>query len=416
MIIWCIVFLYTSRIFAYFHIPSIINFAHFGFLLIAIIMGLSQSIITTKRSMIIPALALALLISFSGIVNLVAPFNILLTFLIIAEPFIIAHFSLSWEDSTYINIENIILVLSFFNLIISYFQYFVLGYIDDAVTGIFLQMGSGAHLNGAFAMGVGAYVLYRIFVCDSRHKIAGIIYSILQFGVIILADNKQSLLGFAMGAIILLFLNAKDVKQTFKTIFLLILGATVVYYFTFSLLEKISTWTSDTSEMLLGVKAKFSFIEYLKNLRTSPLQVIFGFGPGMTLSRVARILPDYSSVGFWGITISNITAFFKSIYSNSWIMISSSIWTFYFSWASFYGDLGIAGVIAVFMLYISFYKNFCRKTMAKYFWAVVISHGFIFDWLEEPSFVVAYFLLIILINSDVDKVKSQKRLLYMFLK
>lgn len=410
LILLCICSLLGSRLLDAVGMPSIVNFVHFAFFILAVIVGVNH--LTIQRTILnVSILLVFCTVVISSVFNFIAPLNLILTLLILLEPFVISSLSKGWSSEMYIKIENILCAFSLLNLLISYVEYFILGYIDDAVSGIFVGMGSGAHINGSFSMLMGIYYIYAVYKKSSRvTRIKGMILGILHFAVIVMCDNKQSIMGFGIGLAILLLLNAKDVKKFLCTLFVLIVGVLIVYILTFSVLGKIMTWVSNPAEMIMGINAKLSFIESLNDFRENPVQFLFGFGPGMTLSRVARILPDYQSLSFLGVTYSDITQYFKMVYANSWIMISSSMWAFYFSYASFFGDLGIVGLCLIVKMYLSFYKQFCTKSISKLLWATVLAHGFIFDWLEEPSFLLPYFLVILLINFEITDYNLRKRI------
>lgn len=410
--ILCILSLFISRILVYFHFPSIINFLHFALLIMAMIISLKKGTIHFKDSMSGIMLLTTMVIILSTIINSVKPLNCILVLLILLEPFIIANSSINWKENYFVKIENILIKLSIINLLISYFQFFFLKMVDDDVTGIFFGMGSGAHINGAFSMITALYLIYYS-TKKNFSKTRCILISLLLLFVVIMCDNKQSILAYGLAAIMLLILNSKNIKQTFITILLIAFGALIVYILTFSVLGKITTWTSKPDEIVMGMNAKFSFIENLDNFRTDNLTYLFGFGPGMSFSRIARMLPEYSSLDFLGTSISPINATFYNIYLNSWIMLSSSMWSFYFSWASIFGDLGIIGLLTIVALYFKFYKIFCSKTINKYVWAIIVCHGLIFDWLEEPAFVVSHFIIIILLNHDFS---DDNRFIYKLLR
>lgn len=407
---WCIVSLFVSRILVAIGFPSIINFLHFVFFLFLIIFLVSHTRKIKKNNLNIAIVVVAICIFISAIVNFVKPVNTILMLLIILEPFVIIAITRKWDINTYVKVENILVILSFLNLLISYFQYFVLGYVDDAVTGIFIGMGSGAHINGAFSMAIGTYIMYC--ACQKKLKksiISGTVVTILHYAVIIMCDNKQSILGYGMGLVVVILLSAKNVKNFFKTLLCLVVAIVGVYILSTTVLWKMTNWLSNPENMMLGIDMKFSFIESLKSFRENGLQVLFGFGPGMTLSRVARLLPEYGGLSAFGVTDSSVIEFFKNVYADSWIMQSSSIWTFYFSYASFYGDLGVVGLVAIVSMYIVFYKSFCHKLLPKFLWATILAHGVIFDWLEEPAFVLCYLLIIILIDAEIYKSDANGR-------
>ena len=401
---FAIIFLFISRLLVFFHFPSILNFFHFIFIIIGIIWSLFSPT-NINHNLSIPILLIAIEILLSGTINFVGFFNIILCLIMVIEPFVIANNSIEWEEKNYIFIRKFLSIISLINLLISYFQYFVLGFFDDDVRGIFLGMGSGAHINGAFSIIMAIYCIYLTYnkytKCDYTKKVIYSIYAILLLFIVVMCDNKQSILAFALGAILLIIFGSSNIKQTLKNLFFVTIGIAIVYLLTFSILSKITIWTSNIDEITMGLESKFSFINYLKHFDSSNIRKIIGFGPGMTLSRLARLLPEYSSYDFLGITISPMTSFFKKIYSDSWIMLSSSMWTYYFSWAAFYGDLGFMGVICIIFAYIKVYKYFCKNNVSRWIFYSMIVHGMIFDWLEEPAFVVSCILIMILINNDI---------------
>lgn len=398
LILMCIWALMGSRIICAFGAPSILNFLHFGFLIILITLDVIKGNLLLN-TFTLSLMGLIIIILISAILNLIAPVNTLLTILILIEPFILISGSSRWQNSLFVKTENALIFFSLLNLIISYYQYFILKLIDDDVRGIFLKMSSGAHLNGAFAIVMSIYFIHVGFMTNSlKCKVKSVIIAFLQLAIVVMCDNKQSILGYGIGLMLLVFANVKNVKVFLKTVGLFILGILFVYLLTFSVFSKILTWVDNPEYMLMGIKLKFSFIEILKIFRNNPIQLLIGFGPGMTLSRVARLLPEYKSLSFLGVTYSEISEYFKFLYSQSWLMQASSLWMYYFSYASFYGDFGLLGLGAMINAYRNTFNKFCKTNLTKYLFWVVLAHGFLFDWLEEPSFMVTYFITIILLE------------------
>lgn len=407
LIYFCVLSLLGSRLIVYLGFPSIVNFVHFGFLLLIILLNvLSGKVKRNKYTVYL--IILACIIIFSALINFVAPLNTILTLLILLEPFILVCSFNKWSDIFYIKMENMLVVFSMISLFLSYFQFFVLKFKDDDVRGIFLQMGSGGHLNGAFSIIMAIYFLFIAFNYKSSNKrFFSIVLSIMFLAIVVMCDNKQSILGYGLGLVLLLLSNVKNYKRFAKNLFIMVIGLIVFYFLTNSVLSKVLTWLNNIEYVFEGIQLKFSFIKVLRENRSNIFQLFFGFGPGMSLSRVARLLPEYKSLSFLGISFSLITQQFKDFYATSWLMQASSLWMFYFSFASFFGDLGIFGLVTMIMLYIKSIKKFCNNQLSRYLLFVVCSHGLLFDWLEEPSFMVVYFLIIVLIGHKWEGEKGR---------
>lgn len=408
---WCILCLLGSRLLVALGFPSIFNFLHFAILIIIVVLKITKEKLC-KNGYTICLLVMTTLILVSSILNVIAPLNTALTILILLEPFILVANCEKWNENYCIRIENMLTIFSLVNLVLSYFQYFILHLRDDDVRGIFLRMGSGGHLNGAFSIVMAIYYIYIARKYEKNPKIRAGLYtiSILCLFIVIMCDNKQSILGYGIGLLLLLLSNVKNLKIVFKNFVIICCGIVVFLFLSQNILSKAMTWLGNMNYVIDGIYLKFSFIEVLREYRSSLIQLFFGFGPGMTLSRVARLLPEYQSLSFLGVSYSNVTQHFKDIYAGSWLMQASSLWMFYFSFASFFGDLGLFGLIGMITLYIASVKKLCHNQLSRYLMFVVFSHGLLFDWLEEPSFMVVYLIIIVLINYDW-KTKN-KRLIF----
>lgn len=397
----CVFSLLGSRLIVFLGFPSILNFFHFIVLLVIIFLFILKGKVK-KNKYTFALLTVAFTVLLSSLFNFIAPFNTVLMLLILLEPFLLVNTYEKWDEIFFLKMENMLVLFSIINFILSYFQFFILKFRDDDVRGIFLKMGSGGHLNGAFSLVMAVYFLYIAF----RYKrclverISLMILSIMYLIIVLMCDNKQSILAYGLGAVFLSFSNIKNIKIFIKNLIIIALGSFVFYLLLSNILPKALSWLNNMEYVCEGIRLKLSFIETLRNNRSNIFQLFFGFGPGMTLSRVARLLPEYRNLSFLGISYSNITQQFKEFYSTSWLMQASSLWMYYFSFASFFGDLGLIGLWSIVILYKESIKKLCKNQEAKYLIFVVISHGLLFDWLEEPAFMVVYFLIIILIGHE----------------
>lgn len=407
LIYTCILSLLGSRLIVSVGVPSIFNFVHLGILIIIIFMQIKKGKILKSRYNVclIEVVCIALL---SSAINHIAPLNIILFLLILLEAFILVSSYEKWSERFYVKIENMLILFSLTNLILSYYQYFVLGLIDDDVRGIFLRMGSGGHLNGAFSIVMAVYFMFITLTYNhSINKIPLIVISVMNFAIVLMCDNKQSILGYCLGLVFLSVSNIKNIKKFIKSILIILLSFSILFFLISSLLPKAVSWLNNMDYVFEGIRIKLSFIETLRSNRTSILQLFLGFGPGMTLSRVARILPEYHSLNFLGVSSSNVTQQFKDFHAESWLMQSSSLWMYYFSFASFFGDIGLVGLVGMIKLYKESVKRLCNNQLSRYLMFVVVSHGLLFDWLEEPAFMVVYFVVIVLIGHKWESTKGR---------
>jgi hypothetical protein len=128
----------------------------------------------------------------------------------------------------------------------------------------------------------------------------------------------------------------------------------------------------------------------------SPLDWLFGLGPGHTVSRLGVwFLKDYSSIlKPLGATTNPISQEAMNFCGSSWLCSGSTFFMPIFGWAGIWGDLGLLGVGAYLFLGYLAWQYFGLDDSSKITSLAVFVLGFIFTQMEEPGFML--FIVLIL--------------------
>jgi hypothetical protein len=393
-------------------IPSIINFLHFA--LVPFTFGVV--LLTTKSKnakqikvskQILFALLVWLTVEFaSALLNGVGIINIVLHFLMFNEPamLLLAIVTIPMSPETIDRFRNYILGFGFFNLIFALLQGFVLRWdisgrspcsgLDgvDTITGVFICQGAGVIVSASVSLALAVYFL-SLRNSPLWLRILPLIGCFLQ---IVIADAKQVLIVGGVAFALMSLANVKDIRKTILIVIGAFVGFQIFWWaiFNFEFLSAFAGWVRPDLYGPDGEATKFKMfgIEVIASHMKSPLQQLFGLGPGHTVDRLGMVmLKEYKHLldplGATKTTLSD-EVWIKA--EDSWLANGSTMFSPFFSWAALWGDLGIIGLIAYFHLYSLIWRHIATDDLSKFQILSVFVVGFIQSGMQEPGFMLFF--------------------------
>jgi len=408
LVLLVVFFSMFSRTLTAMGVPSVVNFLHF--LLVTILFSLSLTKVRENISVgfIGGLLSLLMLLVISALINGAGLINIVLDFLLLSEPFMLLFVmtSVRWKKSSYKRFQFWLIVIVSIHIIISYYQGVVLGHNSDDVVGLFLNMGAGSHIAGAFSLTAAVYVLFVLREWPFWFKVGS---SLACFGVVILSDSKQVIAVFLVALIIMFFLKTSDLKKAVKYLLLAITLITVVIIAANTIFPALNTW-SQMSLLVQGVEQKFSVFSIIISYYDSFSNWLFGLGPGHSVGRLGFLANDYSDyLQPLGITNSLATNAVWNAHQGHFISNSitgSSMFSLFFSWAGVWGDLGMFGLVVYLSLWWQVWRKVCVDDISKYFLLTILVFGSVFSWMEEPEYMIFMVCVIGLRWQNVQRTKQ----------
>jgi hypothetical protein len=320
-----------------------------------------------------------------------------LDFVLLAEPFLLLVLIVSQSMSAS-NIKHfwiLILVTIIIHTALAYYQYLSVGHEDpDLVKGLFIEQGAGHHVAGAVALTAAVYFFSSLELIPN---VLRPLISALVAAVVVLSDSKQVIAVFLLSLLALLVLKVRNIRRFSQYLCLSFASAGIVALAAYTIIPSLSFW-ADVSKVQQGLEAKFSIVPIVTSHYNSPLNLLFGLGPGHTVGRLASLLPEYREhLDVLGATVSPVTETAAvqreaNYLSNS--VTGSSMWSPFFFWAGLWGDLGIAGCVAYLFLWYIVFREICRNELSHYFVFTILIFGMVFSWLEEPGYMLFVIALI----------------------
>jgi len=403
LITYVLFFAMFSRVLSSVGLPSVINFLHFPLVFLLFVFMLTKSDSIIFRRFVHVAIIFFMLIICSAFINEAGAINVILEFILLIEPLLLVFciFSLKWSEKSIIRFRSGILLIISIHLIFVLFQYFVLGHVGDNVTGVLLGLGAGAHLSGAIAMSAAIYFfLYGRSLQDESQDKYKMFYFLLAFLLVysaVFSDAKQVFAVFLLALIMLTLLTLTDIKKTILLSVVIVLSCLVLYEASRTIFPALQHW-AETDTLKEGLSQKFYVFSIITNSFDTFLNYLFGEGPGHTVGRLAMLLPDYySQLSDMGATISRVTSAVWVEHQGHYMSNSitgSSMFSLFFSWAGIFGDLGFLGLSVYLYMYYMVWNTICSDLFSKFTLITVFIFGWVFQWLEEPQYMLFIMSLI----------------------
>jgi hypothetical protein len=407
-------FLFT-RVLVFVGLPSSINHIHYLLIFMSYLWSLafikdSQNISLNKLIFLF-----VLFILVSTLYNKISKFNFIVYTLIILEPFFYYTFlirvKLSLTDQKFI--KKIIILFSFLNTLICYIQYFIYNLRNDDVQGLFINLGAGHHVAGFVATLTATYVF---FLTKLNNYIKFTIILILV-SVNILSDAKQVVLSFVIALFIfylIKFFKTKNITYILKILFNT--GLMIILIYILYSINKVyfsPYFSKNIDEIKEGLDLKFSIFELFKYYHYSYLNNFFGLGPGQTTSRLAIMIPDYQDFLFFNFSINELTNIIWIFQQSNYITATStgsSLFAPFFFWGGIYGDIGSLGVLIYLILWQQILKLNEYDEYSIFLVILVLLKGIVFNWPEEPPFILLIVSLLAIRFYDIKNSKNIENL------
>ncbi|MBD1847822.1 hypothetical protein H6F89_31445 [Cyanobacteria bacterium FACHB-63] len=385
-------------------IPSAINFLHFVAIPFA-----CGSVLLSSRSKdpkqvaisknLLFSLFLFLIVVFaSALLNEAGIVNAALSYLLLAEPFILilTIVSIPMTIEGYERFRKWILQAAMINMLFAYVQKYVFRMdkligLEDNIKGIFIGQGAGHVLGGSVAMTFAAYYFVTAKAKPLWFRIAIVLAC---FNHIIISDTKQVLLSFIVAYILLYLINIRDIKKTLIYLILAAVFLSVFYWaiYKFEALKPFTVWIRpeiygpDGEATLL----KFAAFRIVPQHFHSPLNWLLGLGPGHTVGRLGGWMLHvyWNLLAPLGATIHLASKQVWMAVGQSWLGDQSSMFSPLFGWAGIWGDLGPLGLASYFYMAFLVWRYICVSDLSKYLMLTVFVFGLILSQLEEPGYTL----------------------------
>jgi len=386
--------------------PEALEFADFGIVIVALGAAMmswlaSDRDLPAAHGQIVRAIAaFAGAIVISAVVNVTAIERLVVGLLLTLEPFLLicAIVIAPPPSSGRRTLWRLMAGIAFLQVPIAISQ--SLSSTDpDVVKGTLLEAGAGHHvMAGGLVVGLFA----AIGVLKSRFAIAVLAIGVLIIGA--LADAKQVMLVAPIafvGAAILVgtsgngALNRRRIGQA-----ILFTLASILVLLTLAPIDSTIDTLNRTRDTGGGKPALTAALA--DDLITSPLQGAFGYGPGETVSRFGYLTTILESSSLAarqvGLGPGKLTLFYDDLVSSSGFVADSSFSSGQSSLLGIAGDYGFLGLAAVGAVLLRIMNTLRRQgtrlaQSALAAWLMAIPLAYVFDWLEQPPFMLMIALL-----------------------
>ncbi|MBQ0799823.1 MAG: hypothetical protein KBT63_11115 [Porticoccaceae bacterium] len=386
-----------SRVASYVGFPSVINFVHFPLVFLSFVLVIRASKSAITKPFLYAGIVLFLLILFSSIINEAGFVNALLDFVLLMEApvFALCIISVKWSGKGVLIFRRGMVFVAIVHLMFILYQRFVQGYSGDDVEGLLIGMGAGSHLSGAIALSLAVYFillgeeLYGRF--SFRYITMCIPISILFAATVVFSDAKQVFAVFLVASALLTMITLHSFRKVFFLTVSIFASCIVLYKMSQTVFPELSNWV-EIDLLKEGFVQKFSVFGVIFDAYDSFLNVLFGLGPGHTVGRLAMLLPEYSSyLDKLGATVSPLTTEIWVLHQGHYMsnsLTGSSMFSLFFSWAGIFGDIGLVGLSVYLYIYYLVWKHVSVDLFSKFLVITVMVFGWVFQWMEEPQYML----------------------------
>jgi hypothetical protein len=398
--------------------PPAINFIHFLVIPLVLWIAISSTHTKNRRQIAISLevmgglLILLGVILASALLNKAGVINVFLEYMFLAEPFmlLLAMICIPISSARLEKFKSWIFIFAIINLVLAVAQYVLLikgilaiprMSLPDNVQGVFYLTGAGNYIS----VSVSLYVALYYFINYKKTSLWSRGFWLLaSFYQLLISDSKQVLLVFMAAAMLLVLTKVQDIGKLLTYLIILILGL-VSFYLAIENLSNLPglgafkhwigrTWLYGPNG--LGTQTKISGIRIVASYFESPLNWLFGLGPGHTIGRLGGwVLKEYSQMLIpLGSTIHPVTMQVHDVMAASWLAQESTLFSPFFSWAGIWGDLGFLGLGAYLYLNYIVWVRIGRDDFSRFMILTNFVYGLIFTQMEEPGQVLTVAILI----------------------
>ncbi|MGC1306809.1 MAG: hypothetical protein WA885_06240 [Phormidesmis sp.] len=378
--------------------PSPINFAHFAFVPLACGFALFNTRIQDRRQIsTVWTLISVLLIFFtvnllSALLNGAGLINVILNFLLLAEPFImlLTITSIPLSINRIKQMKNWVAIFAIYNLALAYFQRYVLGATNpDFIYGAFFSIA------GATVSSIVSLIFSIYYLTSEKDKPLWMrsLPLVAAFWQIIISDTKLVLGSFIVG-----FILFSLSKVSSKTLIYVILGMILLWGSFWAIaniefLEAYAIWiqpelfTNPDSEFY---RAKLTAFREVPEYYDSFLSYLFGVGPGHGVGRLGGwMMEKYSylldPLGATHPYLEMSSDVMAAAASESRNVLGTAMYGPLFSWAGIWSDLGIVGLGSYLLVWLVVWRYYCLHDFSRYLVMATFATGLFPGYLEEPG-------------------------------
>lgn len=390
--------LFFSRLIDVLGAPEIVNFVHFavipfvcGFALVNTRTQDRQQISGTW-ALIGGLLTLLGVMLASAILNGASIVNVVLDYLLLAEPFmmLLAVISIPLSPIRLLQVRKGLMSFAFFNLFLAFFQAFVLSRGNpDLVYGVFFSLAGGS-LAAIVSLTFGIYYFLSAKAAPKGLRFFVLFASIWQ---IFISDTKLVLGSFLAG-----FMLLSLTKISNRTLVYLIVGGSLIYGFLWGVqnlefLKDYALWIKPEYYLSLDtefMRAKTMAFKVIPTYYDSFWNSLLGLGPGHTVGRLGgwmmekywdMLEPIGASRPFPAIPSEVV----NGALAESKNVAATAMFQPMFSWAGIWGDLGLLGLGAYLLVWGLIWKYFCPGDFSRFLILTTFATGFFPGYLEEPG-------------------------------
>jgi hypothetical protein len=333
--------------------------------------------------------------------------NAIVSFMMLGEPFmfLLAFSCIPLTIKSFNRIRNFLYCSVFINLLLAAAQKPLIdagrlnaGGLDgtDGCGGVFFVSGAGNYVSATVSF---AFALY-FFQQKTVPLWIRVVVALAALWHLLFSDSKQLVLAYGVAWLLLILVSSKDVLKTLKLVIGIVLTGFIGVWLAQNV-EAFKAYTSWARPELYGSNglawyAKFYSIQLILDHYESPLNWLFGLGPGHTVSRLgAWFLRDYAAIlGPLGSTRTTIGQESMDFVAGFWLTSGSSLFSPIFGWSGIWGDLGLLGLTAYLYLGYLVWHYFGQTDMLKLTLLSIFVIGCIFTQMEEPGYMISMTFLL----------------------
>ncbi|MDF5715936.1 MAG: hypothetical protein PUP93_19135 [Rhizonema sp. NSF051] len=399
---------FYPRIISAYGVPSVINFVHFLVVPFALVVAIVKTPTKDRRQIaisweiIVGCLLLLGAMLASALLNHAGEINVFLDYTLLAEPFLLllAIICLPLSSEHLQRIRVCLLGSAVFNFLLACVQPFMLevGLLPksaydgaDAVQGVFYASGAGNYVSVSVSLSVAIYYFLYAKTVSIWFRIFCILATFYQ---LILSDSKQILLVFMMAWLLLSVTKFSNVSKALLYLITVIVFILCFYW----AVENVDyegfasfKWWLSRSELYgpdgVAIRTKTAGIRIVLSYYKSPLNWLFGLGPGHTIGRLGGwVLRDYGKLLLpLGATVHPASTESWNTLLTSWLAVESSMFEPMFTWGGIWGDLGIIGLSAYLYLAYIVWTRLAKDDFSKFLLLTMFVYGWIITQMEEPG-------------------------------
>jgi hypothetical protein len=390
-------------------VPSTVNFVHFATVSFCCGVALVKTRARNRQQIAITGtliwglLILLGVMIVSALLNDVGPINVVMHFLMLGEPFLllIAIICTPISPINLKRLKNWIAVCAFINLLLAYIMWPVtyadllprngMGY-EDSIQGVFYLSGAGNTVSTSVSLTFACYFLVNAKNVSLLFRLLLLAAALVQ---LIISDSKQIVFVFLLAGVIFALTKIKELSKA------------IIYAILFVIFISVFLWCVENLEAFLAFKqwmarselygpdgevtiTKTSIFRLAPSYYQSPLNWLFGLGPGHTVGRLGGwMLRDYAHLlQPLGSTIHPASMDVWRILETSLVAKDSTMFSPFFGWAGIWGDLGFLGLGAYLYLGSIVWRRLCLSDMFRFLLLTVFVFGLVFTQMEEPGYML----------------------------